>query len=101
MSAKAVICRTLGPPTVLRTERIPEQPVGAGDLRIAVHAAGVNFPDILMVAGGYQHKPPLPFIPGFEVAGEIAEIGASVSGFAVGALVVMSCLPTSTAQGAH
>lgn len=90
MSAKAVICRTLGPPTVLRTETIPEAPVGDGQLRIAVKAAGVNFPDILMVAGGHQHKPPLPFIPGLEVAGEIAEIGPAVTGFAVGDRVMAS-----------
>jgi len=90
VSVNAVVCRTLGPPTVLRTESIPEAPVGDGDLRITVKAAGVNFPDILMVAGAHQHKPPLPFVPGLEVAGEIAEIGPAVTGFGVGDRVMAS-----------
>jgi NADPH:quinone reductase len=52
---------------------------GSGQVRIAVHAAGLNFPDTLMVAGKYQVKPPLPFSPGMECAGVVMEVGAGVS----------------------
>lgn len=53
----------------------PPKPSG-GELLVRVDGAGVNFPDILMIAGGYQVKPPLPFTPGVEVAGEVLEAGA-------------------------
>jgi len=81
---KRVVCRRLGPPSVLEIEEAGSRPPGAGEVAINVHAAGVNFPDLLMVAGRYQHKPPLPFCPGFEVAGRIAAVGAGVAGFAPG-----------------
>jgi len=57
-------------------------------VRINVHACGVNFPDILIVEGKYQAKPPLPFFPGGEVAGDIMEIGEGVTGFEVGQRVM-------------
>ena len=70
---RAVLCRTLGDVSALRVEEVPA-PVRASDqVRIAVKAAGVNFPDVLMVEGKYQVKPQLPFIPGLEVAGEVID----------------------------
>ena len=75
---KAVVCRELGPPSVLRLEELPDPILEPQQVRIRLRAAAVNFPDILMVAGGYQHKPPLPFVPGFEAAGEVVECGAAV-----------------------
>jgi NADPH2:quinone reductase len=57
---------------------------GPGELRIAVRAAAVNFPDLLMARGLYQVKPPLPFVAGMECAGLVAEVGTGVEGFAVG-----------------
>jgi NADPH2:quinone reductase len=71
---KAVICRELGPPESLRLERFSSVPLKPGDVRVAIHAAGINFPDILMAAGEYQLKPTLPFIPGMEAAGEVIEV---------------------------
>jgi NADPH:quinone reductase len=86
---KAVVCRELGPPERLRLESFASAPVAAGQLRVAVHAAGINFPDILMVAGEYQLKPELPFTPGVEAAGEVSEIADGVAGVAVGDSVIV------------
>ncbi|HKY92610.1 MAG TPA: NADPH:quinone oxidoreductase family protein [Nevskiaceae bacterium] len=61
----------------LRLREVQRAAVGPRDVRIAVHAAGVNFPDRLMAQGNYQHRPPLPFVPGLEGAGEILEAGRS------------------------
>jgi NADPH2:quinone reductase len=61
---------------------------GFGEVCVRVRAAAVNFPDLLMTRGEYQHKPQLPFIPGMEVAGDIEAIGEGVEGFAVGDAVV-------------
>ena len=81
---KAVLCRKLGTPDDLVLEEVASAPLGAGQLRVAIHAAGINFPDLLMVAGRYQHKPPLPFTPGLEAAGVVSEIAADAGAFAVG-----------------
>jgi len=68
----------------LRLEEVPSPKPGPGEVRIAVHAAGVNFADTLVVKGQYQHKAPLPFSPGMEAAGEVLEVGDGVTTFAVG-----------------
>lgn len=75
---RAVICRALGGPESLLVDDLPTPTVGPGQVLIEVHAAGVNFADILMVAGQYQEKPQLPFIPGLEVAGTVRAIGPGV-----------------------
>ena len=85
---KAVVCRELGPPEKLRLEDFASAPLAPGQVRVAIHAAGINFPDILMAAGEYQLKPELPFIPGMEAAGEVIEI-AGVEGIAVGDRVIV------------
>ena len=77
---RAILCRELGPPSVLAVEELAAPELGPRDVRVRVHASGINFPDILMVAGTYQHKPPLPFIPGFEAAGEVIELGTDAAG---------------------
>lgn len=76
---KAVVCKTRGAPATLAVEEIAAPSPGAGEVRIVVHAAGVNVADTLMVAGQYQFPPPLPFSPGFEVSGEIAACGDGVA----------------------
>src|SRR5882724_5181843 len=86
---KAVVCRELGPPERLRLESFASAPLAPGQVRIAVHAAGINFPDILMAAGEYQLKPELPFIPGVEAAGEVIEVADDVAGDAVGDRVIV------------
>lgn len=61
---------------------------GPGEALIRVRAAAVNFPDLLMTRGEYQHKPPLPFIPGLELSGEIEALGAGAEGWTIGDAVV-------------
>ena len=86
---KAVVCRELGPPEALRLENCPPSPLAQGQVRVAIRAAGINFPDILMAAGQYQLKPELPFTPGVEAAGEVVEMDAAASGVAVGDKVIV------------
>jgi NADPH:quinone reductase len=85
---KAVVCRELGPPESLRLETFASAPLAPGQVRVAIHAAGINFPDILMAAGEYQLKPTLPFTPGMEAAGDVVEVGGT-AGVAVGDKVIL------------
>src|ERR1700688_2719001 len=86
---KAVICRELGPPESLRLETFAAAPLAQGQVRVAIQAAGINFPDILMAAGQYQLKPPLPFTPGMEAAGDVIEVDGAAQGVAVGDKVIV------------
>jgi NADPH2:quinone reductase len=85
---KAVVCRELGPPERLRLETFASAPLKPGEARVAIRAAGINFPDILMAAGDYQLKPELPFTPGVEAAGEVIEVNGA-AGIAVGDRVIV------------
>jgi NADPH:quinone reductase len=86
---KAVVCRELGPPENLRLESFAALPLAPGQARVAVRAAGINFPDILMAAGEYQLKPPLPFTPGVEAAGDVVEVDGTAQGVSVGDRVII------------
>ncbi len=81
---KAMLCKAFGPPESLVLEEVPRSALGPGQVRLATHAAGVNFPDVLMIQGKYQFKPPFPFAPGAEVAGEVTEVAADVQNVKVG-----------------
>ncbi|MGX1106400.1 MULTISPECIES: NADPH:quinone oxidoreductase family protein [Bradyrhizobium] len=85
---KAVVCRELGPPERLHLENFASVPLQPGQVRVAIRAAGINFPDILMAAGEYQLKPPLPFTPGSEAAGDVVEVN-DAAGVAVGDKVIV------------
>lgn len=85
---KALLCTEYGPPESLVLEDIDAPSCGASGVRIAVHAAGVNFPDVLIIQGLYQMKPPFPFAPGAEIAGEALEVGAKVTRFKPGDRVI-------------
>ena len=85
---KAVLCKKLGPPEDLVVEDIPSLVPNAGQVVVAVKAAGVNFPDTLIIQGKYQFKPEPPFSPGGEVAGVVKELGANVTGVKVGDRVI-------------
>ena len=85
---KAVLCKAFGGPGDLVVEDVAPPALGPADVRIAVHAAGVNFPDVLMITGKYQMKPEFPFSPGLEVAGEVLEVGEDVSGVSAGQRVM-------------
>jgi NADPH2:quinone reductase len=87
---RAVICRELGPPSLLRIEERPDPVPGANQVVVAIEAAGVNFVDGLFIGGKYQIKPPLPFTPGSEVAGHVSVVGDEVDGCAVGQRVMAS-----------
>src|SRR5512139_2625061 len=86
---RAVVCRELGPPETLRLETFPSRPLKPGEVRVAIRAAGLNFPDVLMAAGEYQLKPELPFTPGVEAAGDVTERDPAAGGVAVGDKVIV------------
>ncbi len=86
---KRIVCRELGPPEALRLETLASEPLAQGQVRVALRAAGINFPDVLMVAGEYQLKPELPFTPGVEAAGIVSEIADGVAGVSVGDRVIV------------
>ena len=85
---KAVICKQRGTPQDLFIEELASPSVTAGQVKVAVHACGINFADTLMIAGQYQVKPPFPFTPGFEVAGEVAAVGPEVTQYKPGDRVI-------------
>jgi NADPH2:quinone reductase len=76
---KAVLCKAYGPPESLVIEDVPSLEPGPGEVVIAVKAASVNFPDVLIIQNKYQVKPPLPFSPGSEVAGIVKAVGGGVT----------------------
>jgi NADPH2:quinone reductase len=85
---KAVMCSAWGGPETLVVEEVPSPRPGADEVVVDVKAAGVNFPDVLMIQGKYQFKPPLPFTPGVELAGIVKEAGSGVTHFKPGDAVV-------------
>lgn len=94
---RAVVCHQFGPVDQLTVDDLPSPPCGPGAIRIRVTASGVNFVDGLFVEGRYQVKPPLPFVPGGEIAGVVSELGEGVGaaagssrGLAVGDRVLAS-----------
>jgi NADPH2:quinone reductase len=81
---KAVVVREFAPFDEISVGELPDPVPGPGEVVIAVKAAEVNYPDILVITGQYQIKPPLPFAPGKTAAGIISAVGAGVTAFAVG-----------------
>lgn len=86
----AVVCTELGPPSNLTVEARPDPTPGDGEVVVDVEAAGVNYVDGLFVAGEYQIKPPLPFVPGNEIAGTIRAVGDGVTRYSIGDRVLAS-----------
>lgn len=85
---KAIVCHEFGPVTDLKVEDIATPSVGAGQVLVEVKAAGVNFPDGLLVQGLYQMQPDFPFTPGSEVAGVIKAVGEGVKHLSPGQRVI-------------
>ena len=81
---KAALVKRYGPPESIVIEEIATPEPGPGEVRLRLHACGVNFPDVLMVAGKYQFKPEMPFSPGAEMAGVVDAVGEDVSAFKPG-----------------
>ena len=84
---RAAVCREHGPPEVVAVESLARPEPGPGEVLVRVGAAAINFPDVLIVADGYQVSLPTPFVPGSEVAGEVVALGPGVDGAAPGDLV--------------
>jgi NADPH:quinone reductase len=81
---RAMLCHEFGEPRTLKLGELPEPSVAPGMVKIAVHCAGLNFPDTLMIAGKYQSQPPFPFAPAIESAGIVTDVGEGVTDIAVG-----------------
>jgi NADPH2:quinone reductase len=89
---KALVCSAFGPPETLRVGELPDPVPGEGEILIDVRAAGVNFPDVLIVQGKYQFKPEPPFAPGGEVAGVVRAVGPGVTRFKPGDRVLATMI---------
>jgi len=86
---KAIICKEHGLPEKLElTTEWPEPELGENDVIIDVKAAGLNFPDVLMIQGKYQFQPDMPFVPGAESAGVVSAVGDNVTRYKVGDKVI-------------
>ena len=83
-TTRAILIERLGPPEVLVEREVPLEELGPECLQLEVHAAGVNFADLLQRAGLYGTVPPRPYSPGFEVAGEVVRVGSAVKDWNVG-----------------
>jgi NADPH2:quinone reductase len=87
---RALVCNEYGPPQSLTIEEIEDPVAGEGEVLIDVVAAGINFPDVLTIAGKYQVKTPPPFVPGAEAAGTVSAVGDGVTRFTVGDKVIIA-----------
>lgn len=87
---KAVLCKEWGVPSSLTLEEVERPTLTDGEVRVAVHAAGINSADVLVVAGKYQILPTLPFSPGFEVAGEVIESRSQTTALKPGSHVLIA-----------
>ena len=87
---RAIIASEFGAPEVYAMGEIASRAPGTGEIRVGIRAIGISYVDVLTAMGKYQVTPPLPFIPGSECAGVVLEVGAGVTGFAVGDAVMGS-----------
>jgi len=87
---RAVVCTSFAPLDQLVIEERSSTPLAAGQVRVRVTAAGVNFVDALLVQGLYQIKPPLPFVPGGETVGIVTELGEGVTSHSLGDRVLIT-----------
>ena len=81
---KALLSHAPGGPETLSVDELPDPLPGRGQLLVRVRAAAINYPDVLIIEDKYQFKPPRPFAPGGEIAGEVEALGEGVAGWAVG-----------------
>lgn len=87
---RALVCKAYGSPDDLVVEEMDNPVAAAGEIVVDIRAAGLNFPDVLVIAGQYQVKTPPPFIPGNEAAGVVSSTGEGVERFAVGDSVIIT-----------
>ncbi len=98
---KAILARAFGGPEVLKLEDVPDPSAGKGQVRVRIHAIGVNPYDTYMRAGGYAITPDLPYTPGADAAGVIDQVGDGVAGWGAGDRVYISGTATGKAHGAY
>jgi NADPH2:quinone reductase len=98
---KAILAREFGGPEVLKLEDVPDPAAGAGQVRVRIHAVGVNPYDTYMRSGGYAIKPELPYTPGADGAGVIDQVGSDVSHLKAGDRVYISGTALGKAHGAY
>jgi NADPH2:quinone reductase len=98
---QAILARGFGGPEVLKLEQVPDPAAAAGQVRVRVHAVGVNPFDTYMRAGGYAIKPDLPYTPGADAAGVIDQVGLGVPGWKLGDRVYVSGTVLGKAHGAY
>jgi NADPH:quinone reductase len=89
---RAAVCRAFGPPETIDVCVVEPPALSAGQVRVRVRAAAVNYPDVLLMAGKYQVTLDVPFVPGSEFAGSVIEVGRDVLGLAVGDRVMGSAM---------
>src|SRR5580658_10157891 len=97
---KALLSKQPGGPETLVLEDIPDPVPGPGEVRVAVRACGVNYPDLLIIQDLYQFKPPRPFAPGAEIAGVVDAVGTGVENVKPGDRVLMSPVQGGMAEKA-
>jgi NADPH:quinone reductase len=85
---KALLSHEPGGPETLRLDELPDPVAGPGELLVRVRAAAINYPDVLIIEDKYQFKPPRPFAPGGEIAGEVEAVGEGVTGWKPGDRIV-------------
>lgn len=98
---QAILARAFGGPDVLKLEEIPDPHAGAGQVRVRIHAVGVNPYDTYMRSGAYAIKPDLPYTPGADAAGMIDQVGDGVAGLKAGDRVYISGTALGKAHGAY
>ncbi|MFK8028713.1 MAG: NADPH:quinone oxidoreductase family protein [Gammaproteobacteria bacterium] len=95
---RALLCKEHGPASKLVVEEVDDPTPGKGELLIQVAAAGLNFPDTLIIQGKYQMQPPMPFSPGGEAAGTVIAVGEGVKRIQVGQRVIALCMVGAFAE---
>jgi len=95
---RALVCNEYGPPETLSIETLEDPMPGEGEIVIDVAAAGINFPDVLAIAGKYQVRTPTPFVPGNEAAGTVVALGEGVSRYDVGDKVIINSVGGAFAE---
>jgi NADPH:quinone reductase-like Zn-dependent oxidoreductase len=85
---KALLSTEPGPPETLQLVDLPDPAPGPGELLVRIRAAAINYPDVLIIEDKYQLRPPRPFAPGGEIAGEIEQVGEGVAGWAPGDRII-------------
>src|SRR5882672_2660990 len=97
---KALLSKHPGGPETLALDEVPEPVPGSKEVRVAVRACGVNYPDLLIIQDLYQYKPPRPFAPGAEIAGVVDAVGEGVEHLHTGDRVLLSPVRNGMAEKA-